>query len=131
MKKILFLLLSAAVAASAVAGVNMPVKRVDQNKSPGIPLVAKDKKADVKEKRRAVDDRMTGKTMKQSFSAADPNQPEGHLYRYVRSGNAVILTNGTYQSLNQSDTMDIVYGLDGTTVYLKNILYGSNVKFGD
>ena len=27
--------------------------------------------------------------------------------------------------------MDIVYGLDGTTVYLKNILYGSNVKFGD
>ena len=46
MKKILFLLLSAAVAASAVAGVNIPVKRVDQNKSPGIPLVAKDKKAD-------------------------------------------------------------------------------------
>jgi hypothetical protein len=131
MKKILFLLLSAAVAASAVAGVNMPVKRVDQNKSPGIPLVAKDKKFDVKEKRRAVDDRMTGKTMKQSFSAADPNQPEGDLYRYVRSGNAVILTNGTYQSLNQSDTMDIVYGLDGTTVYLKNILYGSNVKYGD
>ena len=131
MKKILFLLLSAAVAASAVAGVNMPVKRVDQNKSPGIPLVAKDKKADVKEKRRAVDDRMTGKTMKQAFSAADANQPEGNLFRYVRSGNAVILTNGTYQSLNQSDTMDIVYGLDGTTVYLKNILYGSNVKFGD
>ena len=131
MKKILFLLLSAAVAASAVAGVNMPVKRVDQNKSPGIPLVAKDKKADVKEKRRAVDDRMTGKTMKQAFSDADPNQPEGNLARYVRSGNAVILTNGTYQSLNQSDTMDIVYGLDGTTVYLKNILYGSNVKFGD
>ena len=131
MKKILFLLLSAAVAASAVAGVNMPVKRVDQNKSPGIPLVAKDKKADVKEKRRAVDDRMTGKTMKQAFSDADPNQPEGNLFRYVRSGNAVILTNGTYQSLNQSDTMDIVYGLDGTTVYLKNILYGSNVKFGD
>ena len=131
MKKILFLLLSAAVAASAVAGVNMPVKRVDQNKSPGIPLVAKDKKADVKEKRRAVDDRMTGKTMKQAFSAADPNRPEGNLFRYVRSGNAVILTNGTYQSLNQSDTMDIVYGLDGTTVYLKNILYGSNVKFGD
>ena len=131
MKKILFLLLSAAVAASAVAGVNMPVKRVDQNKSPGIPLVAKDKKADVKEKRRAVDDRMTGKTMKQAFSDADSNQPEGNLARYVRSGNAVILTNGTYQSLNQSDTMDIVYGLDGTTVYLKNILYGSNVKFGD
>ena len=131
MKKILFLLLSAAVAASAVAGVNMPVKRVDQNKSPGIPLVAKDKKADVKEKRRAVDDRMTGKTMKQAFSDADPNQPEGNLARYVRSGNAVILTNGTYQSLNQSDTMDIVYGLDGTTVYLKNILYGSNVKYGD
>lgn len=131
MKKILFLLLSAAVAASAVAGVNMPVKRVDQNKSPGIPLVAKDKKADVKEKRRAVDDRMTGKTMKQAFSDADPNRPEGNLFRYVRSGNAVILTNGTYQSLNQSDTMDIVYGLDGTTVYLKNILYGSNVKFGD
>ena len=131
MKKILFLMLSAAVAASAVAGVNLPVKRVDQNKSQGIPLVAKDKKADVKEKRRAVDDRMTGKTMKQAFSAADANQPEGNLFRYVRSGKAVILSDGTYQSLNQSDTMDIVFGLDGTTVYLKNILYGSNVKYGD
>ena len=131
MKKLLFLLLSAAVAASAVAGVNLPAKRVDQDKSRGIPLVKKDVKSDVKEKRHAVNDRMTASPVRQAFNATDDSRPEGHLKRYTRSGKAVILTDGTYQSFNQSDTMDIVYGLDGTTVYLKNILYGSNVKFGD
>ena len=131
MKKLLLLLLSAAVAASAVAGVNLPEKRVDQDKSRGIPLVKRDVNKDVKEKRHAVDDRMMAPPMKQAFNATDDGRPEGHLKRYTRSGKAVILTDGTYQSFNQSDTMDIVYGLDGTTVYLKNILYGSNVKFGD
>ena len=131
MKKLLLLLLSAAVAASAVAGVNLPAKRVDQDKSRGIPLVKKDVKSDVKEKRHAVNDRMTASPVRQAFNATDDSRPEGHLKRYTRSGKAVILTDGTYQSFNQSDTMDIVYGLDGTTVYLKNILYGSNVKFGD
>lgn len=131
MKKLLFLLLSAAVAASAVAGVNLPAKRVNQDKSRGIPLVKSDVNKDVKEKRRAVDDRMTASPVRQAFNATDDGRPEGHLKRYIRSGKAVILTDGTYQSFNQSDTMDIVYGLDGTTVYLKNILYGSNVKFGD
>jgi hypothetical protein len=104
---------------------------VDQDKSRGISLVKRDVKADVKEKRRAVDDRMTASPVRQAFNATDDGRPEGHLKRYTRSGKAVILTDGTYQSFNQSDTMDIVYGLDGTTVYLKNILYGSNVKFGD
>ena len=131
MKKLLFLLLSAAVAASAVAGVNLPAKRVNQDKSRGIPLVKSDVNKDVKEKRRAVDDRMTASPVRQAFNATDDGRPEGHLKRYIRSGKAVILTDGTYQSFNQSDTMDIVYGLDGTTVYLKNILYGSNVKFVD
>ena len=131
MKKILLLLLSAAVAVSAAAGVNPPSKRVLQDKSRGIPLVDKNVNKDVKGKRKAVDDRMMAPPMRQSFNATDDGRPEGHLKRYTRSGKAVILTDGTYQSFNQSDTMDIVYGLDGTTVYLKNILYGSNVKFGD
>ena len=131
MKKILLLLLSAAVAVSAAAGVNQPSKRVLQDKSRGIPLVDKNVNKDVKEKRKAVDDRMMASPMRQAFNATDDGRPEGNLKRYTRSGKAVILTDGTYQSFNQSDTMDIVYGLDGTTVYLKNILYGSNVKFGD
>ena len=126
MKKLLFLLLSAAVAASAVAGVNLPAKRVDQDKSRGIPLVDKNVNKDVKEKRHAVDDRMMAPPAKQAFNATDDGRPEGHLKRYTRSGKAVILTDGTYQSFNQSDTMDIVYGLDGTTVYLKNILRNSS-----
>ena len=131
MKKILLLLLSAAVAVSAAAGVNPPSKRVVQDKSRGIPLVDKNVNKDVKEKRKAVDDRMMASPMRQAFNATDDGRPEGNLKRYTRSGKAVILTDGTYQSFNQSDTMDIVYGLDGTTVYLKNILNGSNVKFGD
>lgn len=131
MKKILFLLLSAAVAASAVAGVNLPAKRVGHDKSRGIPLVDKNVYKDVKEKRRAVDDRKMAPPMKQAFNATDDGRPEGHLKRYTRSGKAVFLENGSYYSTDQSDTMDIVFALDGSTVYLKNILMGSNQKYGD
>ena len=131
MKKILFLLLSAAVAASAVAGVNLPAKRVGQDKSRGIPLVDKNVYKDVKEKRRSVDDRMTAPPMKQAFNATDDSRPEGHLKRYTRSGKVVFLDNAHYYSADQSDTIDIVFALDGSTVYLKNILMGSGLKYGD
>ena len=131
MKKILFLLLSAAVAASAVAGVNLPAKRVGHDKSRGIPLVDKNVYKDVKEKRRSVDDRMTAPPMKQAFNATDDSRPEGHLKRYTRSGKVVFLDNAHYYSADQSDTIDIVFALDGSTVYLKNILMGSGLKYGD
>ena len=71
MKKILLLLLSAAVAVSAAAGVNPPSKRVVQDKSRGIPLVDKNVNKDVMEKRKAVDDRMMASPMRQAFNATD------------------------------------------------------------
>lgn len=131
MKKILFLLLSAAVAVSAAAGVNLPPKRVDQDRSRSILPVDKNVKMDVKEKHQTVDDRMMTQPIKKALNATDDGRPEGHLKRYARSGRVVFYDSGHYHSATQSDTMDIVFALDGSTVYLKNILYGSNLKYGD
>jgi hypothetical protein len=58
-------------------------------------------------------------------------QPEGELVTYTRSGNAVYNHGGTYRAVEQSGEMDIVYDPDGTTVYLKNIIFKSDSLFGD
>ena len=58
-------------------------------------------------------------------------QPEGTLVTYNRSGNAVYVAAGVYTAVSQSGEMDIVYDPDGTTVYLKNIVFKSDSIFGD
>ena len=131
MKKILFLLLSAAVAFSVAAGVNTKSYRVIPPNSQDTQLVAKGMKNDVKEKRHAKDKRMMRQPMKQAVNKPRANQPEGELVTYTRSGNAVYNHGGTYIAAQQSGEMDIVYDPDGTTVYLKNIIFKSDSLFGD
>ena len=51
-------------------------------------------------------------------------QPEGELVEYVRSGDAIIYSGGSYYLDEQSGTAYIVYAPDGETVYLKNPISG-------
>ena len=121
MKKLLVLLLSAAVAVSASAGVNLQ----SLTKAPSTLKVSKM-------------DKLQKKSMNYGFIQShqfDPNQrflapnrgaddliteqPEGELKTYTRSGYATYVSSQSLYMAEQSGTVDIVYVGDGT-VYIKD-----------
>lgn len=121
MKKFLFLLVSAAVAVSASAGVNLQ----SLTKAPSTLKVSKM-------------DKLQKKSMNYGFIQShqfDPNQrflapnrgaddliteqPEGELKTYTRSGYGTYVSSQSLYMGEQSGTVDIVYVGDGT-VYIKD-----------
>ena len=115
MKKLSLLLVAAAVAFAASAGVNFKtshvMKRNQVINTEMTKLNVKSLKADAKSFRVITD------------------QPEGELKSYNRSGYYVYVSNGyLYSGQQDGNRMDIVYGEDGK-VYLKNILCGSGSYF--
>ena len=116
MKKLSVLLVAAAVAVSASAGVNFKANHaVKSNKMVNTEMTkfkAKDLKA--KASLRVITD-----------------QPAGELKTYDRAGQAVYISgNSIYAGEQTGSRMDIVYGEEGK-VYMKNIIFGIGNYFGD
>ncbi len=58
-------------------------------------------------------------------------QPEGTAYEYTRSGRATFGSSDGYVTVDDQDgTVRIVYDPDGTTVYVRNLVYSLNKYFG-
>ena len=72
-------------------------------------------------------------SIKKSFRAPITSQPEGTVKVYDRSGTAVFpgSSSGNVAAGDQSGTVEIVYAPDGSTVYIKNIIYGASEDYGD
>lgn len=116
MKKLSVLLVAAAVAISASAGV--PFKSTHALKS------------------NKINKEMVKFNAKQAKAKADfraiTEQPAGELKSYNRAGQYDYVSSGyLYCGQQDGNRMDIVYAEDGTTVYLKNILCGSGNNFGN
>ena len=115
MKKLtlLLVLLVAAVTASPnvqFASVRQPVQRFQVNRN----LTQKDAAA-----------------AKNTPARVITEQPEGAAYDYLRSGRATFGSSGGYVAVgNQDGAVRIVYDPDGTTVYVRNLLYRLNYYFG-
>lgn len=59
-------------------------------------------------------------------------QPEGTAYDYTRAGRACYGSSGGYVAVGeQTDKVRIVYDTDGTTVYVRNLVYKLNDYFGN
>ena len=117
MKKLSVLLVAAAVAISASAGVNFKsTHALKANK-----MVNKEMtKMNVKNL----------KADKASFRVIT-EQPAGELKSYNRAGFYVYVNNGyLYSGQQDGNRMDIVYGEDGK-VYMKNVICGIGSYFGD
>ncbi|MBQ9554894.1 MAG: hypothetical protein IJV05_01580 [Muribaculaceae bacterium] len=117
MKKLSVLLVAAAVAISASAGVNFKSTHALKSNKITKEMV----KTNVKDL----------KAGKASFRVIT-EQPEGELKSYNRAGQCVVYNSGSGLVAKQQDgnRMDIVYGENGK-VYLKNIICGIANNFGD
>ena len=116
MKKLSVLLVAAAVAISASAGVNFKAHRVVKSN-------------------RVINTEMTKLNPKDLKAKNDlrviTDQPAGELKTYNRAGNMVYNDGySLYVGAQDGNRMDIVYGEDGK-VYMKNILCRANNTFGD
>ena len=118
MKKLSVLLVAAAVAISASAGMNFKTTHA------------------LKANKKMVNKEMTKmnvknlKADKASFRVIT-EQPEGELKSYNRAGFYVYVSNGyLYSGQQDGNRMDIVYGEDGK-VYMKNVICGIGSYFGD
>ena len=117
MKKLSVLLVAAAVAISASAGVNF--KSTHALKSNKI------------ENKEMVKVNLAQLKAKADFRVIN-EQPAGEVKTYNRTGQYDYVSGGyLYCGQQAGNRMDIVYAEDGTTVYLKNILCGSGSSFGD
>ena len=121
MKKLLFLLLSAAVAISASAGIS-------QQTLTRVPTTLKMSKMDKLQKKSVnygiiqthqLDLNQRFLAPLRAASDLITEQPEGELKTYTRSGSATYYSNQTIYWADQSGTVDIVYVGDGT-VYVKD-----------
>ena len=137
MKKLLFLLLSAAVAVSASAGLNLQnLKKV--------PTILKESKTDYLQKKTPFktldftvrDNHIDFKERSRGSSDVIYDQPEGTLKTYTRSEDALCIASdgsslGIYLQSSEYP-VDIVYGNDGQTVWIKDIIcyldFGTWVK---
>ena len=147
MKKILFMMLSLAVATSAIAGGQLNVQKVKyqstkkaEKVSPA-PVLSYNKNVQsmnvnaprVTAQQRAA---MTCEGLKllenmskpASFKAPVTSQPAGEVKNYLRSGMAIYQASesGVYQG-EQSGVVTVV--VDGDTYWFKNLLYDPNNKF--
>jgi len=115
MKKLSVLLVAAAVAFGASAGVNFKATHAMKSN-------------------RVINTEMTKMNPKSLKAKNDlrvvTQQPEGELKSYNRAGQYVYVSSGyIYCGQQDGNRMDIVYGEDGK-VYLKNILCGAASYFG-
>jgi len=116
MKKISVLLVAAAVALSASAGINFKASHATKSNKVINTELTKVKVKDLKAKG---DLRLI------------TEQPEGELKSYNRAGQGDYVSSGYIYCGQQDGTrMDIVYGEDGK-VYMKNILFNCGGYFGD
>ena len=146
MKKLLFLLLSAAVAVSASAGINpqrmakpltgqvkqvkeMPTKMVSKAVVKGVPAPAISfKMRHVDAKKMEFDGKLTRQIdINQRFNAPNraasdliTEQPEGELRSYTRSGTCLYPSGQSLYYGNQPSTAKLVFANDGQTVYIQN-----------
>ena len=121
MKKLLFLMMSLAIAVSASA--NVKTLKAQPKVSPRSTAVKFERAPQLK----------TDKVMPGKFLKAAPNraasdvittQPEGELRVYTRAGEAITYSSSTGLSLTlQGGTMNIVFA-DNNKVYLKDPVYG-------
>ena len=115
MKKLSVLLVAAAVAISASAGVNFKSTHALKSNKINKEMV-----------------KFNAKQAKASTSLrVITEQPAGELKSYNRAGQYDYNSSGyLYNGQQAGNRMDIVYAEDGTTVYMKNILCGSASMFG-
>lgn len=115
MKKLSVLLVAAAVAISASAGVNFKSTHALKSNKINKEMV-----------------KFNAKQAKASTSLrVITEQPAGELKSYNRAGQYDYNSNGyLYNGQQDGNRMDIVYAEDGTTVYMKNILCGSASMLG-
>ncbi|MBQ9575329.1 MAG: choice-of-anchor J domain-containing protein [Muribaculaceae bacterium] len=124
MKKLLFLLLSAAVAVSASAGINLKdAKKGMEFKNP---VTLKAEKMNRLEKK-SMSFGQTHQMNLTQFNAPNraatdliTEQPEGELKTYERTGYATYYSSQSVYADEQEGTVDIVYAADGSTVYIKD-----------
>ena len=115
MKKLSVLLVAAAVAISASAGVNFKSTHALKSNKINKEMV-----------------KFNAKQAKASTSLrVITEQPAGELKSYNRAGQYDYNSSGyLYNGQQAGNRMDIVYAEDGTTVYMKNILCGCGSMFG-
>ena len=113
MKKLslLTILLAAAITASAAGQLNTSVRKISRFKL---------NKENVVTKQQAM----------QARKAPITDEPEGTVKELTRTGRADFVYNGQVHVSDQSGTTRFVFDDDGTTVYIRDILYNSGSYFG-
>lgn len=124
MKKLLFSLLSLAVATSVMAG-NFKQTHL-QKSGKAMPQTVK---VDKTKKAPRLSDAMNYSTRATMLKAPITEQPEGELKSYIRSGQHDYVQSNALYCGNQTGRLDIVYG-PNNDVYLKDILCAAATYFG-
>lgn len=121
MKKLLFSLLSLAVATSVMAGNFKQTHLLNHGKEMSL-------KVDKTKKAPRISEAMNFSTKAAMLKAPVTEQPEGELKSYIRSGQYDYAQSGYLYCADQSGKVDIVFG-SNNEVYLKDILCGTASYF--
>jgi len=116
MKKlsVLFVALAVAAAASAARQFKAHVRNLDKKIVKEQVMTKKDIQAAKKTPARVINE-----------------QPEGQAYNYTTTGRADYASSGYLYGAEMSGNTRVVFAEDGTTVYVRNILYNSGSNFGN
>ena len=116
MKKlsVLFVALAVAASASAAGQFKAHVRNLDKKIVKEQVMTKKDIQAAKKTPARVVNE-----------------QPEGQAYNYTTTGRADYASSGYLYGAEMSGNTRVVFAEDGTTVYVRNILYNSGSNFGN
>ena len=116
MKKlsVLFVALAVAASASAAGQFKAHVRNLDKKIVKEQVMTKKDIQAAKKTPARVINE-----------------QPEGQAYNYTTAGRADYASSGSLYGAEMSGNTRVVFAEDGTTVYVRNILYNSGSNFGN
>ncbi len=116
MKKlsVLFVALAVAASASAAGQFKAHVRNLDKKIVKEQVMTKKDIQAAKKTPARVINE-----------------QPEGQAYNYTTAGRADYASSGYLYGAEMSGNTRVVFAEDGTTVYVRNILYNSGSNFGN
>ncbi len=116
MKKlsVLFVALAVAASASAAGQFKAHVRNLDKKIVKEQVMTKKDIQAAKKTPARVINE-----------------QPEGQAYNYTTTGRADYASSGYLYGAEMSGNTRVVFAEDGTTVYVRNILYNSGSNFGN
>ena len=116
MKKlsVLFVALAVAASASAAGQFKAHVRNLDKKIVKEQVMTKKDIQAAKKTPARVINE-----------------QPEGQAYNYTTTGRADYASSGYMYGAEMSGNTRLVFAEDGTTVYVRNILYNSGSNFGN